>query len=151
MKKIIEFGISSIILWSCNNFNEKPAATQQEETHATHQHKESFEALELNNGEKWKVNDEMKPFVQKGEELVNTYIQKGKTDYKTIAEQIKDQNSQLIKSCTMDGKSHDELHKWLHPHLELVKELENESNVEKVHEIISKIQYSYNLYHQYFN
>ncbi len=78
-------------------------------------------------------------------------IQKGKTDYKTIAEQIKDQNSQLIKSCTMDGKSHDELHKWLHPHLELVKELENESNVEKVHEIISKIQYSYNLYHQYFN
>ena len=28
-----------------------------------------LKAIELNNGEKWLVNEEMKPFVMKGEEL----------------------------------------------------------------------------------
>ena len=93
----------------------------------------------------------MKSFVLKGEELVNAYIQDGKTDYKTLAEQLKDQNSQLIKSCTMDGKSHDELHKWLHPHLDIVKALENETDATKANEIVSQLQYSYQHYHQYFN
>ena len=151
MKKVIVFGMSVVLLWSCNNSTEKSSAHQETENHAGHQHDENSDAIELNNGEKWLVNEEMKPFVLKGEELVNAYIQDGKTDYKTLAEQLKDQNSQLIKSCTMDGKSHDELHKWLHPHLEIVKALENETDVTKVNESVLQLQYSYQHYHQYFN
>ena len=151
MKKVIVFGMSLMLLWSCNNSTEKSTTHQETENHTEHQHDESSEAIELNNGEKWLVNEEMKPFVLKGEELVNTYIQDGKTDYKTLAEQLKDQNSQLIKSCTMDGKSHDELHKWLHPHLDIVKTLENETDAIKANEIVSQLQYSYQHYHQYFN
>jgi len=151
MKKVIVFGMSLMLLWSCNNSTEKSTTHQETENHAEHRHDESSEAIELNNGEKWLVNEEMKPFVLKGEELVNTYIQDGKTDYKTLAEQLKDQNSQLIKSCTMDGKSHDELHKWLHPHLDIVKTLENETDAIKANEIVSQLQYSYQHYHQYFN
>lgn len=151
MKKVIVFGMSVVLLWSCNNSTEKSTAHQETENQAGHQHDENSDAIELNNGEKWLVNEEMKPFVLKGEELVNTYIQDGKTDYKTLAEQLKDQNSQLIKSCTMDGKSHDELHKWLHPHLDIVKTLENETDAIKANEIVSQLQYSYQHYHQYFN
>ena len=151
MKKVIVFGMGIMLLWSCNNSTEKSTAHQETESHAELHHDENLEAIELNIGEKWLVNEEMKPFVLKGEELVNTYIQDGKTDYKTLSEQLKNQNSQLIKSCTMDGKSHDELHKWLHPHIELVKELENETDATKANEIVSKIQYSYQDYHKYFN
>ena len=151
MKKVIVFGMSVVLLWSCNNSTENSTAHQETENHAEHHHDENSESIELNNGEKWLVNEEMKPFVLKGEELVNTYIQDGKTDYKTLAEQLKDQNSQLIKSCTMDGKSHDELHKWLHPHLDIVKTLENETDAIKANEIVSQLQYSYQHYHQYFN
>jgi len=151
MKKTILLGISALLFWSCNNSTEKSTAHQQTENHAEHHHVESSDAVELNNGEKWLVNEEMKPFVWKGEELVNTYIQNGKTDYKTLAEQLKDQNTQLIKSCTMTGKSHDELHKWLHPHLEIVKTLENEADATKTNEIVSQLKYSYQQYHQYFN
>ncbi len=43
----------------------------------------------------------------------------------------------------MDGKSHDELHKWLHPHLEIVKALANETDAEKSNKIVSKLQKSY--------
>ena len=151
MKKVIVFGMSLMLLWSCNNSTEKSTTHQETENHTEHQHDESSEAIELNNGEKWLVNEEMKPFVMKGEELVNAYIQNNHTDYKALAQQVKDQNSQLIKSCTMDGKSHDELHKWLHPHLEIVKTLENETDATKANEIVSQLQYSYQHYHQYFN
>src|SRR5690606_2215096 len=107
--------------------------------------------IELNNGEKWVVNSEMKPFVSKGAELVNVYVQENKTDFKELTTQLKEQNNQLIKSCTMKGKSHDELHKWLYPHLELVKELDNETDTVKAKEIVVKLQNSYQQYQIYFN
>lgn len=154
MKKTILLGMSVMLLWSCNNTGKTTPSEETEvqtENHATHQHAESADAVELDNGEKWLVNEEMKPFVLKGEELVSTYIQDNQTDFKALAEQLKDQNTQLIKSCTMTGKSHDELHKWLHPHLEIVKTLENEADTTKTNEIVSQLKYSYQQYHQYFN
>jgi len=51
----------------------------------------------------------------------------------------------------MKGKSHDELHKWLYPHLELVKELDNETDTVKAKEIVVKLQNSYQQYQIYFN
>ena len=151
MKKVIVFGMSLMLLWSCNNSTEKSTTHQETENHAEHRHDESSEAIELNNGEKWLVNEEMKPFVLKGEELANAYIQNNQTDYKALAQKLKDQNSQLIKSCTMDGKSHDELHKWLHPHIEIVKSLEEEKDATKANEIVAQLQHSYQEYHKYFN
>ncbi|MBS1491003.1 MAG: hypothetical protein JSS93_10780 [Bacteroidetes bacterium] len=151
MKKVIVLVVSSFVLWSCNNSTEKSTAHQETENHVEHQHDESSKAIELNNSEKWLVNEEMKPFVMKGEELVNSYIQNNQTDYKALAQQLKEQNDQLIKSCTMDGKSHDELHKWLHPHLGIVKALEEEKDAIKANEIVLHLQHSYQQYHQYFN
>jgi hypothetical protein len=78
------------------------------------------QTIELNNGEKWKVNAEMIPHILEGEEILAKY---DNTDYKTLAKQLKEKNSGLIKSCTIEGKSHDELHKWLHPHIELITTL----------------------------
>ncbi len=150
MKKTILLGLSTFLLWGCNNSSEKSATDQQEDIHVTHQQDDSSEAIELDNGEKWLVNEEMKPFVQKGAELVNAYIEENKTGFKELAGQLQEENNQLIKSCTMDGKSHDELHKWLHPHLELVKELENESDAVKAKEIVKQLQHSYQEYGDYF-
>lgn len=150
MKKSILLGLSAFILWGCNNSTEKSAIDQQGEIHVTHQQGDHSEVIELNNGEKWLVNEEMKPFVQKGAELVDAYIEENKTNFKELATQLQEENNQLIKSCTMDGKSHDELHKWLQPHLELVKELENESDVVKAKVIVKKLQLSYQEYGHYF-
>mgnify|MGYP001169639869 FL=1 len=151
MKKVFVLGISVLFLWSCNNTTEKSTTHQETENQAEHQQDESSESIELNNGEKWLVNEEMKPFVMKGEELVNSYNQDNQTDYKALAQQLIEQNNQLIKSCTMNGKSHDELHKWLHPHLEIVNALEEEKDAAKANEIVLQLQKSYQDYHQYFN
>jgi|SRR5690606_16952603 len=155
MKKVIVLGMSLMLLWSCNN-SEKPKTSEainetQTATHKEPHHNESPDAIELVNGEKWTVNEEMKPFVMKGEELVNDYIQNNQSDYKVLAVQLKDQNTQLIRSCTMTGKSHDELHKWLHPHLEIVKTLESETDEAKANQIVLSLQKSYQDYHHYFN
>ena len=113
MKKIFVLGMSVLLLWSCNNTTEKSTEKQATENHEEHQHDESSEAIELNNGEKWLVNEEMKPFVMKGEELVNSYIQNNQTDYKTLTQQVKDQSSQAHQIAAHaknihhnDGKEH---------------------------------------------
>ncbi len=86
MKKVFVLGISILFLSSCNNTTEKSTEKQVTENHAEDQHDKSSEAIELNNGEKWLVNEEMKPFVAKGEELVNSNIQNGKAYYKALAQ-----------------------------------------------------------------
>ena len=50
----------------------------------------------------------------------------------------------------MKGKSHDELHKWLAPHLKLVADLEKANNEIEAKELLLKLKSSYDLYDQYF-
>jgi len=108
------------------------------------------EAIEMNNGQKWKVNEEMKPHIEKGRQILSAYLDENRTDHKTLAGNLQEQNSKLIRSCTMDGKSHDELHKWLHPHLELVKALKDAETDEEVTKVTKELKASYDLYDQHF-
>ena len=106
--------------------------------------------IELINGEKWKVNEEMKPHVTQGHKALISYMESGGTDYKSLAEKIKEANKALISSCTMQGKSHDELHKWLYPHLEMVKNLEQAEDQKHAVEAIHELEHSYEEYYIYF-
>lgn len=123
----------------------------------THQHTDQtqdmtspVETIELNDNAKWVINEEMKPFLTESETILNKYIEDGSTDYVTLAKQLKDKNSGLIKSCTMEGKSHDELHKWLHPHMELIESLQKAEDANSANSIISELKQSYETFNQYF-
>lgn len=61
--------------------------------------------INLNQGEKWQVNAEMKPHIDKGKELLAQYISTESQDYQELAENLKAQNNALIKSCTMKRES----------------------------------------------
>lgn len=152
-KSILLSTILGLMLFGCNN----QKVENQDESHNTEQHEdhdhaaaEESEALALNNGEKWKVNEEMTPFIEKAESGLKTYISSKGTDYKDLAKKQGDLNSSLIKSCTMDGKSHDELHKWLHPHLELVDELANAKDGSEAATIVTKLEQSFATFHEFF-
>jgi hypothetical protein len=106
--------------------------------------------LKLNNGEKWEVNEDMSPHIDKGNELVHEFISQKGTDFQTLAENLISQNNNLIQSCTMKGESHDELHKWLHPHMDLINKLSNASNLEEAKVLISQIDQSFETYQNYF-
>ena len=158
MKKTIVFGLSVFLLWSCNNSEQNTTAEtkkshehhEHEEDHSNHHYNESEDAITLNDGERWIVNEEMKPFVAQQEELLKTYISSNDTDYKTLANNLQEQNNLLIKSCTMTGKSHDELHKWLHPYIELLADLKAAESVDQAKQLISDAEASFETYHHYF-
>ena len=103
--------------------------------------------IELNEGQKWKVNEEMSPFILEAEQILMQY---DGSNYENLAEQLESKNKGLIKSCTMDGKSHDELHKWLHPHMQLIEALDDAESKSEADKIIAELKSSFKTYHTYF-
>lgn len=92
----------------------------------------------------------MKPYIAQGDAALTDFMAANDTDYKALADKLKATNNQLIASCTMDGTSHDELHKWLHPHLQLVADLKAAPNQEQAREVMKKLQKSYSDFWIYF-
>ncbi len=92
----------------------------------------------------------MKPFLMKSEAILHSFNSSSDTSHIALASRLEEQNNQLISSCTMEGKSHDELHKWLHPHLQLVKALKNAETEKQAEGVIKKLEESYKTYHQHF-
>ncbi|MBK8391499.1 MAG: hypothetical protein IPL23_20365 [Saprospiraceae bacterium] len=110
----------------------------------------NIQTINLNDGEKWAVNEEMKPFISDSEKILNEFIAKKSKDFITLAAQLKEKNSGLVKSCTMQGASHDELHKWLHPHMKLIESLANASDLEAASKTIDELKESFVTYNQFF-
>ncbi|WKK76184.2 hypothetical protein QYS49_01980 [Marivirga salinae] len=142
--------ISIIILISAFLMNCDGKKQGNEEGHSEHETQSKNIEIELNQGEKWVVNEEMKPFLKQSEEILQSYNASNDSSHLELADQLKAQNDQLISSCTMKGKSHDELHKWLHPHLQLVKKLQEAESKKEAEAVIQQLEDSYEIYHQYF-
>lgn len=151
MKQLFILAITASLFLSCKDNKETTTQEKSVEIEKIQNEAEKSDKLQLTNNEKWNVNQEMKPYVLQGEKLVKNYIETNQTDYVQLGKQLEDQNNQLIKSCTMEGASHDELHKWLHPHLELVGNLKNTADTKKGQMIVQDLALSYETYHQYFN
>ncbi len=146
---------ASLLLFSCGSEASQNDATNQEATEIAQEEEHEIdghdsEPIELNNGELWPVNEEMRPFLIRGEEQLANFINSGSTDYQDLADKLARENASLIKSCTMEGKSHDELHKWLHPHLELTDALKKADSNETAAKLVSELSASYETYHQFF-
>lgn len=106
--------------------------------------------LELNDGQQWIINSEMVPHIERSEKLVTQFMEDGDSNYSALAEALKENNQLLIASCTMKGKSHDELHKWLHPYMKMVSDLSKSKSSNESKEILQQIENSFDTYHQYF-
>ncbi|MBK7428292.1 MAG: hypothetical protein IPI60_15370 [Saprospiraceae bacterium] len=149
LKIIASIIVISSFTMSCGNTTDNKSEVKTE-AHKEHNQDEQNETIKLSNGEKWSVNEEMKPFIIEAESILTQYIECGNSDYNTLAKKLKEKNTGLIKSCTMQGESHDELHKWLHPHMELIESLSNATTTEEANEIIATLQASFSTYNQYF-
>lgn len=136
----------------CNSSVEE---NHQEEKHSEMKHSEDegevekTHSISLNNGEKWQINEEMRPYLTTSDSLLNDFeIQED--DHKRLAEVLTENNNKLIKSCSMQGKSHDELHKWLHPHISLVKKLSTVESKREAEMIVEELKASNDTFEIYF-
>jgi len=151
MKTIIIILVGSILLFSCNN------ATKEQEKGKTeivaqeqeHQYDEN-ETIELNNGEKWKVDENMITHIRNMENDLSNF--KGTTlkEYKILSENLQKNVDLLTSNCTMKGKAHDELHKWLLPFLGLAEEFEASKNDQEFEEKYQAIKISFITFNTYF-
>jgi hypothetical protein len=71
-------------------------------------------------------------------------------NYKSLSEKLQSNIDLLTSNCTMKGKAHDELHKWLLPYIDLVKELSEAKDPTEAEKQFQNIQTSFNTFNQYF-
>lgn len=129
---------------------ESSEAAEDHDDHAEHaEHANTIAGLELDNGNKWKTNTEMVPFIQEQERLLEAFDD-DRDDYKVLATNLNAANEKLIKSCTMTGKSHDVLHVWLTDHMKNIDLLSKAPNKAEADKITDALDHSMELYHQYF-
>ena len=131
MQKLVLICTSIIFLSACNS-------------------KHSTGETNLQNGQKWKVNAEMKPHIDQGIGVLKAYLSQGNTDYSALEKALQVQNTDLIESRTLKGESHDELHKWLHPHMALIEKLSKAKDLTEANTIISQIEQSFKNHQNYF-
>jgi hypothetical protein len=134
------------------NTMENPSSDENksEDEHAKSDEHDESAKLELNNGEKWAMNAEMKPFIDKMESQVKAYNPET-GDYKMLGKELSETNDNLIKSCTIKGTPHDVLHAWLMPHMEKIDDLKKAENKEKANHIVAELKESMEKYHQFFS
>ena len=106
--------------------------------------------IELDNGKKWLINVEMMPPLRSSESSISSFQATDLQSYQSLASELAANNKVLISSCTMTGKSHNELHKWLHPYMNMISDLEDVENVKSAEEIVKNMKQSFSTFNQNF-
>jgi hypothetical protein len=140
--KIVLFAFG-LVLFSCNT-KSKEEKTNEMNT-VEHQHSEN-EAIQLNDGEKWKVDDNMMRHIRNMEKDVIKFDKENGANYSLLAEKLKANIELLTSNCTMKGKAHDELHKWLVPFIELVDAFSKDKSANQ----LTEMKHSFLTFNQYF-
>mgnify|MGYP003418612367 FL=1 len=144
--KITTILLSTFFLFSCNDkANNKSAETSQATETEVHEHSNG-ETIQLNDGQKWKVDVDMMAHIRTMENDVTSFDKETPENYQLLADNLKKNLDLLTSNCTMKGEAHDELHKWLLPYIELVDHFSKD----KSNENLAKIQESFTTFNQYF-
>jgi len=117
--------VLSLMLFSvsCSN-NQLKNEPKETHPHATAANQAK---LELNNGEKWKLDEPTRENMKK----IKAYIsQTSHANGVLTAEELQKYTDKLIKECRMSGPDHDALHVWLGTFLQHVQALKNNRDAE---------------------
>ncbi len=163
-KTILATAIISALLISCNETKHKTENTDiVETTEGVHEHEMEEMSVEmhslnnawvneikLDNGSKWTANLETTEGVDKMLHLVKSSDPKTVEDYHTLASKLNEEKNVVVKKCTMEGPSHDNLHIFLHPLIEKIEALGKVSTTDEGSEVTASIKENLEEYYNYF-
>lgn len=156
MKKIVLACFSLLLFMACQQ-NDKKTETdafvinETQQVEEPHHHATGNSPLYLNDGKPWDINQEMKPYLKKSQDILKTYSNnENDTNYESMSFALKEQNNLLIKSCTMTGEAHEVLHEWLIPHLKLTTALEKAKSQKEADRIIYDLDHSFDDFNKFF-
>ena len=130
--------------------NEKSKTQTETASHQENHRHQPTETIKLNNGKKWKVDENMMMHIRNMEKDVATFSKEESTDYNKLAEKLEGNIELLTSNCTMEGRAHDELHKWLVPYMDLVTNLSNAKNEQEGKKHFKAIKESFVTFNTYF-
>jgi hypothetical protein len=137
-----------LVFTACTN--KKMNTNKQNSETVKHTHSEKPEEIELNNGQKWKVDKAMMEIIRKMERDINSISESSNKDHSELGKKLQANIELLTSNCTMKGKAHDELHKWLLPFIDLVNEYSNNKDLKKSETYYSQLQISMKNFNHYF-
>lgn len=129
-----------------NNEKTDTATTVEEQHHHSHE----TAAIELNNGQKWKVDENMMVYIAQMEDDITGFSGNTVDEYRLLASALDTNIEQLTSNCTMEGRAHDELHKWLLPFIELTEQFSASTTSSEAEEYYGQIKASMINFHLYF-
>ena len=135
--------------------NEEDAKVQLQDSSTVNEHSHSSsDSIELNNGAKWKVVPEMMEYIKNMESDVKHFGETQHTeltDFMQLGASLQKNIELLTSNCTMEGKAHDELHKWLLPYIDMVDKFSKSKNSDVATHSFQEIEASFKLIHIYFD
>lgn len=114
MKSTFRIAVISLTLMSIGCTNQTESNESSESVKNTYD-------IELVNKEKWEVNKEMMVHIKNMESDIQATSNQSSPNYVELGSKLNTHIGLLTSNCTMTGKAHDELHKWLLPFIDSVK------------------------------
>lgn len=169
MKKIIFLNVFAVllILGSCKNQNEEKLPISEEievenaETAISHSDvlanldvilsNDWVDEIELDNDSRWDANPETTEGVENMLHLIKETQTKTLEDYHHLGSKLNDEKNYIIKECTMEGPSHDNLHVFLHPLIDKVDALLNSKSTIEAEKIVESMEANLQKYYDYFD
>ena len=149
-KLILLLAINAILL-SCGREVKNKETAQIETAFTQAKPKDNTTSIELNNGQQWKVDERMMTHIRNMEKDIFIFSKSGQKDYKSLADKLQTNLDLLTSGCTMEGRAHDELRKWLLPFMDLVKDFSSTKGDDFAVNQFEKIQSSFITFNHYFN
>ena len=112
-----------LITASCSN-NQSKGETEETQTHVTETNQTQ---LQLNNGQKWKLDEATR---QNMKEIKAHISQASHASGGLSGDELEKHTDKLIKECRMTGPDHDALHAWLGTFLQHVQALKTNRDAE---------------------
>lgn len=143
---------SALILGACTNSAEPDHSGHSDAPshHDTDHSDRSHDAIELNNGAKWKADSEMFEHVQAMKKDLAAFNGEALEDFHALGISLSGHTQNFISSCTMKGKGHDELHKWLHPFMQQVDALQSAETTKSADALVVGMEKSLVEFDRYF-
>lgn len=162
-KTILTTAIISALLISCNETKNESKNTEEateviEKDHTKEMAAESHDAMsnawveeiKLDDGNKWEANTETTDGVDKMLNLVKSSKTESVEEYHSLASDLNETKNFVVKKCTMEGASHDNLHVFLHPLIEKINALGKVSTTEEGVKVKESIRENLKNYYTYF-
>jgi hypothetical protein len=106
--------------------------------------------LKLDDGNKWKVSEQMVPSLKASFTLIDETANSDNPNYAETANELLQLKNEFVGACDMTGEGHNILHEWLIPYMDLLMELEKVEDQKKAKQLFADVVVARNMYPKYF-